>query len=165
MAFGQRGLDRRLVLQQPVQCMVELVLIDLTEAEQFAEARSGGGGRQRTCGREFGGRIEDPTDEQGKDEIATTIAVGAKDTVEADLAGGAERGGGVAVWQAADEKAAMISIPSAVQLASHARPNAMICANERSPSRRSGSASIFPTIFTMGGAARADQWMSQSELP
>ena len=103
MAFGQRGLDRRLALQQPVQCMVEFVLIDLTEAEQFAEARCGGGGRQRTCGREFGCRVEDPTDEESEDEIATTIAAGAEDTVEADLAGGAERGGDVAVWQAADD--------------------------------------------------------------
>jgi len=48
-------------------------------------------------------QVDDPTDEQGKDEIATAIAVGAKDTVEADLAGGAECGGGVAVWQAADD--------------------------------------------------------------
>jgi hypothetical protein len=35
-------------------------------------------------------------------EIAATIAAGAEDTAEADLAGGAERGGDVAVWQAAD---------------------------------------------------------------
>ena len=103
MAFGQRGLDRGLALQQPVQCMVEFVLIDLTEAEQFAEARCGGGGRQRTGGGEFGCRVEDPTDEEGEDEIAATIAAGAEDTVEADLAGGAERGGDVAVRQAADD--------------------------------------------------------------
>src|SRR4249919_210496 len=103
MAFGQRGLDRRLTLQQPVQCSVELILIDFTEAQQFAEARSGGSRRQRTGGREFGGWIEDPTDQKSEDEIATTIAAGAEDTVEADLAGGAERGGDVAVWQAADD--------------------------------------------------------------
>ena len=82
---------------------VEFVLIDLTEAEQFAEARRGGGGRQRAGGGEFGGRVEDPTDQQGEDEIAATIAAGAEDTVEADLAGGAERGGDVAMWQAADD--------------------------------------------------------------
>jgi hypothetical protein len=39
MAFGQRRLDRGLTLQQPVQRGVQLVLIDLTEAEQFTEAR------------------------------------------------------------------------------------------------------------------------------
>ena len=103
MAFGQRGLDRRLALQQPVQRLVEFVLIDLTEAEQFAEARCGGGGRQRTCGREFGCRVDDPTDQESEDEIATTIAAGAEDTVKADLVGGTERGGDVAVWQAADD--------------------------------------------------------------
>src|SRR3954447_25482522 len=103
MALGQRGFDCRLALQQPVQCIVEFVLIDLTETEQFAEARSSGSRRQRTGGREFGCRLDDPADQEGKDEIAATIAAGAEDTVEADLAGGAECSGGVAVWQAADD--------------------------------------------------------------
>ena len=103
MALGQRGLDGGLALQQPVQRGVEFVLVDLAEAEHFAEARGGGGGRQRTGGGELGGGIEDPADQQGEDEIAAAIAVGAEDTVEADLAGGAERGGDVAVRQAAGD--------------------------------------------------------------
>ena len=37
-----------------------------------------------------------------EDEVVATITIGAEDTIEADLAGGAERGGDVAVWQAAD---------------------------------------------------------------
>src|SRR5271165_4897786 len=73
MTSGQRGLDRGLARQQPVQCMVEFVLIDVTETEQFAEARRGGSRRQRTCGGEFGCRVDDPTDDESEDEITATI--------------------------------------------------------------------------------------------
>ena len=103
MALGERGLDRGLALQQPVERGVELVLVDLAEAEHFAEAGGGGGGRQRTGGGELGGGFEDAADEQGEDEVTAAMAVGAEDTVEADLAGGAESGGDVAVRQAADD--------------------------------------------------------------
>ena len=100
MTFGQRGLDGGLTFQQPVQRGVELVLIDLAEAEHFAEAGGSGGGRQRTGGGELGSRFKEPTDQQGEDEIAVAIAVGANDTVKPDLMRGAERGGDVAVRQA-----------------------------------------------------------------
>jgi hypothetical protein len=56
---GQRGLDRGLTLQLPVQRGVEFVLIDLTERQQFTEARGGGRRRQRTGGGELGCGIED----------------------------------------------------------------------------------------------------------
>src|SRR5450755_2767593 len=100
MAFGQRGLDGRLTLQQPVQRSVEFVLIDLAEAEHFTEARCGSGGGQRTGGGELGRWIEDPTDQQGQHEIAAAIAVRAEDTVKPDLVSGAECGGDVAMRQA-----------------------------------------------------------------
>ncbi len=103
MALGQRGLDRGLALQQPVQRGVEFVLIDLTEAEQFAEARCGGGGRQRTGGGELGCGIEDAADQQGEDQVAAAIVIRAEDAVETDVARGAERSGDVAVRQAADD--------------------------------------------------------------
>ena len=45
-------------------------------------------------------RIEDPTDQQGEDEIAAAIAVRAEDTVKPDLMSGAECGGDAAVRQA-----------------------------------------------------------------
>ena len=45
MAFGQQALDSRLTFQQPVQCRVEVVFVDLTEAEHFAQARGGRGRR------------------------------------------------------------------------------------------------------------------------
>ena len=54
-------------------------------------------------GGELGGGFEDPADDQGEDEIAAAIAVGAEDAVEADLAGGAERGGDMAVRQGAGD--------------------------------------------------------------
>jgi hypothetical protein len=53
--------------------------------------------------RKLGCGFQDPADEQGKDEIAAAIAIGAEDPVEADPAGGAKRGGDVAVRQAAGD--------------------------------------------------------------
>ena len=103
MALGQRGLDGGLALQQPVQRGVEFVLIDLAETEHFAEAGGGGGGRKCPGGGQLGCGIEDPADEQGQNEVAAAIAVGAEDAVEADPAGGAESGGDVAVRQGADD--------------------------------------------------------------
>src|SRR6202046_1804741 len=108
MAFGQRGLDGGLALQQPVQRGIELVLIDLAEAEHFTEARCGGVRGQRTGGGELGSRIEDPTDQQGKDEIAAAIAVRAEDMVEPDLVSGAECGGDVAVRQATGDSEGIV---------------------------------------------------------
>ena len=46
--------------------------------------------RQRTGGGELGCRVEDTTDHEGEDKIAAAIAAGAKNTVEADVARGAE---------------------------------------------------------------------------
>ena len=105
MAPGQRGLDRGLALQEPVQRSVKFIFIDLTEPEHFAEARCGGGRRQRTCGSEFGRRLEDATDDEGEDKVSAAIAAGAENRVEPDVAGDAERGGDMTVWQAADDAA------------------------------------------------------------
>jgi hypothetical protein len=96
MAFGQSGLDGGLTLQQPVRRGVEFGLVDLAEAECFAKARGGRGGRQRTSGGELGCGLEDPADEESEDKVAAAIAVGAKDTVKTYPAGGAESGGDVA---------------------------------------------------------------------
>ena len=103
MALGQRGLDGGLALQQPVQCGVEFVLVDIAEAEHFAEAAGGGGGRERPRGGEFCCRLEDASDQHGEHEIAVAIAVGAEDAVEPDLAGGTECGSDMAVRQATDD--------------------------------------------------------------
>jgi hypothetical protein len=60
-------------------------------------------GGQPTSGGQLGGGFEDPTDEEGEDEIATAIALGAENPIEADPARGAERGGDVTVRQAAND--------------------------------------------------------------
>src|SRR4029077_5624783 len=95
----QRGLNGGLTLQQPIQRGVEFVLVDLAEAEHCTEARCGSGRGQRTGGGKLGRWIEDPSDQQGEDEIAAAIALGPEDTVEPDPMSGAECGGDVAVWQ------------------------------------------------------------------
>jgi hypothetical protein len=62
------------------------IVCNRPETECFAEAAGRRGGRQRPCGSEFRGGVEDAADEQGKDEVTATIAVGAEDAVEANLA-------------------------------------------------------------------------------
>src|SRR4051794_21912835 len=103
MAFGQGGLDGGLTLAQPVERGVEFVVSDRAETEGCAEAGGRRVGRQCPGGGELGDRIEDAPDQQGEDEVTAAVAVGSEETVEADLAGGAERGGDVAVRQAAGE--------------------------------------------------------------
>src|SRR5207237_4390967 len=53
MAFGKRRLDRRLADRQPVQCAIELVLVDHPESELLAEA----GGRRVRRQRPGGGKL------------------------------------------------------------------------------------------------------------
>ena len=45
--------------------------------------------------------VNDPADHHGEHEVAATIALGANDTIQADLAGGAEHGRDMAMRQAA----------------------------------------------------------------
>src|ERR1700687_5562860 len=99
MTFGQGCLDGGLARQQPVERGVEFVVIDRAEAEPFAEAGGRRGGREAAGGGKLGGGIEDAANQHGQDEVAATIAVWAEDGVEADLAGGAERGGDVTMRQ------------------------------------------------------------------
>src|SRR3954463_6090008 len=101
MALGECGLDGGLGCRQPVECGLEFVLVDAAEREHVAEARGGGGGRQRAGGGEFGCGVEDAADDEGEHQITAAMAVGTEQTVEANSAGGAEGGDDVAVRQAA----------------------------------------------------------------
>ena len=101
VTLGERSLDRRLAREQPIEGGVEFVLIDVAEAECFAQAGRGGRWRERTSGGEFRGGIKDLADDQGKHQIAAAIVVGPEQTVEADLAGGAQGCGDVTVRQSA----------------------------------------------------------------
>src|SRR4051794_7302805 len=103
MAPGQCSLDGALACQQPVECGVEFVVVNLAETERFAQAGGRRGRRQRPGGGEFGDGIEDAPDQHGEDEVAAAVAVGAEDAVKADLARHAEGGGDMAVWQAAGD--------------------------------------------------------------
>ena len=65
VAAGERGLDRALALTQPVEGAVEFDLVDRTEPEPPAQARTGGvGGREIARGGEFGGGCDEPAGDQ-----------------------------------------------------------------------------------------------------
>jgi hypothetical protein len=103
VAPGQRGLDGGLACQQPIECRIEFIVVDLAETERFAKAGGRRGWRQRPGGGEFGDGVEDAADQQGEDEVAAAVAVRAEDAVKADLARRAEGGGDVAMGQAAGD--------------------------------------------------------------
>src|SRR6202023_2346390 len=90
MAFGEGRLDCRLADRQPVECAVELVLVDHPESELLAKAGGRGVRRQRPGGGKLRPGIEDAANGEGQDEVATAIAVWAEQPIEADPARRAE---------------------------------------------------------------------------
>jgi hypothetical protein len=90
MAFGEGRLDCRLADRQPVECAVELVLVDHPETELLAKAGGRRVRRQRPGGGKLGTRIEDAANGEGQDEVTAAIAVWAKQPIEADPARRAE---------------------------------------------------------------------------
>src|SRR6516165_1259702 len=54
-------------------------------------------------GGELGAGIEQAADDEGQDQVATAVALGAKQAVEANLARRAKRGGDVPMRQRADD--------------------------------------------------------------
>jgi hypothetical protein len=65
---------------------------------------AGGGGIEHASGGEFGGRVEQPGDDQRENEIAATLRPAAwQQTIEADAAGGGQRGENMAMRQGATD--------------------------------------------------------------
>ena len=102
VAFGEGRLDRRLAHREPVQSAVEFVLVDHAEAELLAQAGAGGVRRQCPGGGELGARIEQAADDESQHQVATAVALGAEQTIEANLARRAERRGDMPMRQRAD---------------------------------------------------------------
>src|ERR1700730_12360642 len=103
MAFGEGRLDCRLADRQPVECAVELVLVDHPDSELFPKAGSRGVRRQRPGGGKLGPGIEGAAGRQGEDEVAAAVAVRAEQPIEADLARGAEGRVDMTMRQRADD--------------------------------------------------------------
>ena len=99
---GERGLDRGLALTQPVEGAVEFDLVDRTEPEPPAQARTGGVGGEIARGGEFGGGCDEPAGDQRDRQRRQTLVGGpAEPPVEADCPDRAQHRGGVAVRQGA----------------------------------------------------------------
>ena len=69
MPFGEGLLDRRLALAEPVECRIELVLVDRAEGEHTAKARARRRRVEVACRRQLRGRMDDATDQQCQDEV------------------------------------------------------------------------------------------------
>jgi hypothetical protein len=85
--------------QQPIECGVELVFVDLAEVEHRAEAGRGGGRVERFGGGELGDRRNQARHHHGDHQIAATVASWTQQAIEFDPAKGAEHGRAMAVRQ------------------------------------------------------------------
>src|SRR5580698_11036893 len=106
MTSGQRGFDALLLGEEPIEGVVEFLLVDLAERQHGAERRGRSGAVEQPRGGELGGWIEQPRHHQGGDERhharSLSSALG-QQIVEAELAQHAERGRDMAVGQATHE--------------------------------------------------------------
>ena len=101
MAAGEALFDAGLAAEQPVHGVVEFVLIDIAEAEEFSQGGDGGFGGQGACGGEFGAGVDDAGDDEGDGEIAVPAGGAGDEGVEAESSEGSEDGGDVPVGEAA----------------------------------------------------------------
>jgi hypothetical protein len=86
VALGERRLDCRLPLAEPVERGVEFGLVDLAQAEHTAQARARRRRVEVACRRQLRGRMNNPADEQRKNEIAHSRRRPTEQPVEADAA-------------------------------------------------------------------------------
>src|ERR1019366_7110418 len=94
---------------QPVKGGVDLAHRDGAEAERLAEGMAGRGGVEHARGGEFGRRIEQAGDDQRENEIAAALGrTAGEQAIEADTAGGGQRGEDMAMRErAADFETAL----------------------------------------------------------
>src|SRR6266545_3374651 len=69
VAFGQRPFDASLLRQQPVHRLIEFVLGNRIEMEQFSESAAEGIGVKGPRGSEFGSRLQNAGNDHGQNEI------------------------------------------------------------------------------------------------
>src|SRR5882724_6548067 len=87
VTFGESVFDGLLPLEQPVQSAVEEGFVKgVVEAEQGSQRGGGGFLSQTARGGEFGGRLEDASDDHGDDEVALGAMGTGEDTLEAKAA-------------------------------------------------------------------------------
>jgi hypothetical protein len=100
MAPGQTVLDAALFRAQPVEGGVDLAHRHGAEAQDRAEGMARRGGIEHARGGQFGGGIEQAGDDQCENEIAAALgrATG-EQAIEADTAGGSQRGEDMAMRQ------------------------------------------------------------------
>ena len=96
-----------LAAAQKVEGGVELVLVDLAQAEHGAERVGGGRLAELARGRELGGRLDDPRHDHGEDQPGPPLRSLRQRLVEPEPAHRPEHGGDVAVRQRADDLEAL----------------------------------------------------------
>jgi hypothetical protein len=108
MLAGERLLDRRLALAEPIDGSIEFILIDRSKPENVAEAGCRGGRIEHAGGGELGGRRNQAGHDHGDDEIAGAVTGGTENAIKADVAQRAEHRGDMAVWQGAAHDDALL---------------------------------------------------------
>ena len=96
-----------LAAAQKVEGGVELVLVDLAEAEHGAERVGGGRLAELARGRELGGRLDDPRHDHGEDQLGPPLRPLRQHLVEPEPAHRPEHRGDMAVRQRAGDLEAL----------------------------------------------------------
>jgi hypothetical protein len=94
--------DEALFAAEPVEGGVDLARGDAAEAKHFAQRVAGGGGVEHPGGGQFGGRIEQPGDDQSQRQVAPPLGgTAGQQIVETDAPGDGQRAKDVAMWEGA----------------------------------------------------------------
>ena len=98
---GQPVLDGFLAGAEPVEGVVEFVLLDFAEIEEGSQGGGGGAGVEGAGGGEFGAGVEDAGADEGEGEAAEAGGDAVEQGREAEAAEGSEDGGGMSVGEGA----------------------------------------------------------------
>jgi len=103
MPLGQRPLDLGLPLEQPVHGRVEVVGLELIEAQHLSESRGGGLLIQRSRRGQLGAGGEHPGGDQRHTAVAFEAGPGGEDALQAELFQRPQHGGDMTVGAGAKD--------------------------------------------------------------
>ena len=104
VAAGERGFDKGLLADQPVERGVEFAGGDAAEVEDLAQGMAGGGGIEHPRGGQLRRRVEQTGDNQAECQSAVPPAAPARqEIIETDLPGGGESRHDMAVRERATD--------------------------------------------------------------
>jgi hypothetical protein len=130
MTPGQRAFNALLLVHQPVERLIKLLLVNRSEPEHLAERRGRSIVSQPACSRQLGRRIDEARDQHGDAQhhfAASLHAIVGQHPIETDLAQCAQRRCHMAVRQAAQQRQCVLLRRTYGFVAQHAAQRFDLC--------------------------------------